>query len=414
MEQFELLTRLAVALAIGLLTGLERGWQMRDEEAGKRVAGVRTFAISGLLGGIAAAVAIKTDAVVLGLMFLGFAAALTTFYWLEATATKNLSVTSLVAGLLTFALGAYAVLGELPVAVAGAVAMTLLLLLREPLHRWLTSLKWEEIRAILILLAMTFLLLPVLPNRAIDPWGALNPYEIWLFAILIAAISFAGYVAVRLFGDRLGVIAAAFAGGLASSTATTLTLARLGRQEKGSARLLAGGILIAGMVMIIRVGVLAAVLNPQLLVPLAAPLGAAALVFAVVAAILLLRNPAGEPLDLKLTNPLQLGIALRFAAFIAVVTLATKLVGNLASGAGTLAVAAISGMVDVDAVTISMARLGGVSAEIATQAILIVVAVNTIAKSGLAWWTGGPRIGAFIGAASLLALAAGAAAFFVL
>lgn len=414
MDQFELLSRLAVALAIGLLAGLERGWQSRDDEPGKRVAGVRTFAISGLLGGIAAAVAIKTDAVVLGLMFLGFAAALTTFYWLDATATKNLSVTSLIAGLLTFALGAYAVLGELPVAVAGAVAMTLLLLLREPLHRWVMSLKWEEIRAILILLAMTFLLLPVLPNRAIDLWGALNPYEIWLFAILIAAISFAGYVAVRLFGDRLGVIAAAFAGGLASSTATTLTLARLGRQEKGSERLLAGGILIAGIVMIIRVGVLAALLNPQLLLPLAGPLGAAALVFAVAAAILLLHRPADAPLDLKLTNPLQLGVALKFAAFIAVVTLATKLVGNLASGAGTLAVAAISGAVDVDAVTISMARLGGVSAEIATEAILIVVGVNTVAKAGMAWWTGGTRIGAYIGAASLLALVAGATAFFVL
>jgi len=280
MDQFELLTRLAVALAVGLMVGLERGWQTRDDEPGKRVAGVRTFAISGLLGGIAAAVAIKTDAVVLGLMFLGFAAALTTFYWLDATATKNLSVTSLIAGLLTFALGAYAVLGDLPVAVAAAVAMTLLLLLREPLHRWVMSLKWEEIRAILILLAMTFLLLPILPNRTIDPWGALNPYEIWLFAILIAVISFAGYAAVRVFGDRLGVIAAAFAGGLASSTATTLTLARLGGQQKGSARLLAGGILIAGMVMIIRVGVLATLLNPQLLLPLAAPLGAAALVFA--------------------------------------------------------------------------------------------------------------------------------------
>lgn len=412
MDQFDLLTRLAVALAIGLLAGLERGWQMREEDQGQRVAGFRTFAISGLLGGIAAAIGVKTAPIVLGSMFLGFAAAMSAFYWLEAQFTKNLSVTSLVAALLTFALGAYAVIGELPLAIAGAVAMTLLLALREPLHRWVASLQWEEIRAILILLAMTFLLLPVLPNHAIDPWGALNLHDIWLFAILVAAISFAGYVAVRLLGDRLGVIAAALAGGLASSTATTLTLARLGRERKGSARLLAAGILLAGMVMIVRVGALAAFLNPSLLQPLAAPLGAAALVTGIAAGIFLFRKPVDGALDLGLTNPLQLALALRFAGLIALVTLATRLIGALANGAGALAVAALSGVVDVDAVTISMSRLSGVTAEIAVEAILIVVGVNTIAKAVMAWWTGGPSVGLYVAAASLVAIGAGAAAFF--
>src|SRR6185312_14060266 len=167
---------------------------------------------------------------------------------------QNMSVTSVVAGMLTFLLGTMAVTGELLVAVACAVAITILLALRDQLHRWVATLTWPEIRAVLILLAMSFLLLPILPNRTIDPWNSINPYEIWLLAILIAAISFSGYVAVRVFGDQLGLVLTAIAGGLASSTATTLAFARLGRAHPASARLLSAGILLSGVVMMIRVG----------------------------------------------------------------------------------------------------------------------------------------------------------------
>src|SRR5690606_15126556 len=138
---------------------------------------------------------------------------------------QNFSATGVVAAALTFALGAYATLGNEAVAVAAAVAMAILLALRESLHNWVRKLTWLEIRSALMLLAMTFLLLPILPNRPIDPWQVLNPAEIWLFAILIAAISFAGYVAIRALGERKGVAVAAIAGGLTSSTATTLSFA---------------------------------------------------------------------------------------------------------------------------------------------------------------------------------------------
>jgi len=303
MGEVELLSRLAVALAIGLLVGLERGWHSRAEEEGRRAAGFRTFALSGLLGGVSGAIAGATDPVVLGFLFIGYTAAFAAFHWLEAGVNKDLGATSVVAGMLTFALGAYALIGDLRVAVACAVAMALLLALREPLHRWVASLRWEEIRAVLILLAMSFLLLPVLPNRTVDPWDSINPTQIWLLAIMMAAISFGGYVAVRLFGDRLGVVMAAVAGGLASSTATTLTLARLGRERPGSDRLLAGGILAAGVVMVVRVGVVATLLNWALLVPLLFPLAAAAVVLGLAAAFFLIGSGKAEHPDLNITNP---------------------------------------------------------------------------------------------------------------
>jgi uncharacterized membrane protein (DUF4010 family) len=409
-----LLIRLAVALAIGLLVGLERGWHSREERERRRAAGFRTFALSGLLGGVSGAIAAATHFAVLGFLFVGYTAAFTAFHWLEAKENRDLSATSVVAGMLTFALGAYAVVGDLRVAVACAVAATLLLALREPLHRWVGSLRWEEIRAVLILLAMTFLLLPVLPNRTVDPWGSVNPAEIWLLAIMIAAISFGGYVAVRLFGDRLGVVMAAVTGGLASSTATTLTLARLGAGEPASDRLLAGGILVAGTVMVVRVGLVATLLNQALIAPLLVPLAAAAVVLAAGAALLLLRGGDGKRPKLDVANPLELGTAIKLAAMIAVVMIATNLLQRFAGGAAVLLVGAISGVADVDAVTISMARLGGSRLDIgiAVQAIALAAGVNSIAKAVMAGWVGGRRIGAYVGAVSALAVLAGGATLF--
>ncbi len=406
MDQVEILSRLSVSLAIGLLVGLERGWRSRDEEDHQRAAGFRTFAISGLLGGVSGAIGLNAGGIVVGLVFLGFAGAFSAFHWLEARADGNLSVTSVVAGMLTFLLGAMAVMGEQSAAIAGAVALTGMLALREVLHRWVASLTWEEIRAVLILLAMSFLLLPVLPNRAIDPWGTINPYEIWLLAILIAGISFGGYIAVRLFGDRLGVVMAAFAGGLASSTATTLTFARLAKEQETSARLLAAGILVAGLVMVVRVGILAVALNRALLPSLAPSLGIGALVLAAGAALLLLWNTERASPDLKISNPLALGTALKLAAFIAVVMLAADLVRRAFGDVGVLVVAAVSGVADVDAVTISMAKLGGsgLSLEIVTQAIVTAVGVNTISKAAMAAWVGGRSIAAPIVLVSALAV----------
>src|SRR5262245_52916079 len=406
MEYTELISRLAVSLAIGLLVGLERGWRARDEEEHQRVAGLRTFALSGLLGGVTGAISLKSGGLVIGLVCLGYTGAIAAFYWLEAQVDRTLSVTSVVAGMLTFLLGAMAVAGELQPAIAGAVAMTVLLAFREYLHRWLKTITWMEIRAVLILLAMSFLLLPVLPNRTIDPWDALNPYEIWLLAILIAAISFAGYVGVRVFGDRLGGIATAVAGGLASSTATTLAFARLARQSPQSSNLLAAGIAIASLVMMVRVGVVASALNQRLLPLLAPPLAGAALTLAIGAAVLLLGQKERKKPKLEIRNPLELSVALKLAALIALILLAAELLRRLFGSLGIWLLAGISGIADVDAVTISLARLARGEIDLATGAtgILLAVAVNTISKAILSAWAGGRKIGVIVALVSAVAL----------
>jgi uncharacterized membrane protein (DUF4010 family) len=410
-DQYELLSRLTVSLAIGLLVGLERGWRGREEEDHQRAAGFRTFALSGLLGGIAGAVSLQAGGAVIGFTFVAYTAAFAAFHWLEATIDRDLSATSVVAGMVTFLLGTLAVVGDLRIAIACAVAVSILLALRDPIHRWVATLTWQEIRAVLTLLAMSFLLLPFLPHRTVDPWGAINPYEIWLLAILIAATSFGGYVAIRAFGDRYGVLLTATMGGLASSTITTLTFARLGREHPASARLLSAGILIAGVVMTIRVGVVAMALNEALLPKLAVPLIVLASILGLSGAALLFGNRDHKSPALEITNPLALGSALKLAAFIAAVMLTSKLLHWAFGNLGVLIVAGVSGLADVDAATISMARMGGnaLALETATQGILIAVAVNTVAKAVMTSWVGGWAVGGRVSAVSVVAVLGAAA-----
>ena len=418
MDQEELFRRLAVALAIGLLIGLERGWQTREETDHQRTAGLRTFALTGLLGGICGLMSIVSTPIVLAAGLLAFTGALTAFSYLEASAEKNFSVTGVVAGMLTFVLGAYATLGNEIVAVAAAVAMAILLALREPLHSWVRNVTWPEMRSVLVLLAMSFLLLPILPNRPVDPWNVLNPSEIWLFAILIAAISFAGYVAVRVLGDRKGIAVAAIAGGMASSTATTLSFARLAREHPESTHLLAGGVLLAGVTMLVRIVVLAGMIKPELIAALLWPAAAAAAVLLLGAAAVLWgrRGGATEHPQLNIKNPFDLGTVLQLVGLITIILLVAKAVASQAGNAGLFLLAAVSAIADVDALTLSMARLAGrqVASGDAATAILIAASMNTASKAAIAAFVGGRRIGTIVGSVSVPAIGALAATFVVL
>lgn len=415
MTDSPLLLRLAVALAIGLMIGLERGWKQREEAEGGRAAGLRTYTLTALLGGLCAILSGQTHSAFLALSFFGFAIAFSAFSWLQAKAESNFSVTGVVAGLLTFVLGAYAILGDLRIAAAAGVTVMAILALKQPLHSWLRRITWLEVRSVLILLAMTFLALPLLPNRDIDPWGAINPAEIWLLAILIATISFAGYIAVRIMGSQAGVALAAAAGGLASSTATTVTLARMAREHPAASPLLAAGILLSGAVMVGRVFLVASALNGALLLPMARPLGAAGLVLLAVAGLLFLKNRGGdeEHPDLKIRNPFDLGMALKLAGLIALISLLTKWVGASAGDFGLTALAAVSGIADVDAITLSLAResRNGIGLTSAALGICVAVAVNTLVKAGMSFAFGTHKAGWIVTAASVAAIGAGAAAF---
>lgn len=415
MDLLELATRLGLALALGFVIGLERGWKEREESEGHRTAGLRTFALIGLLGGIFGILSLDGERILIAAGFVLTGAALAAFMWREGGREGDYSATTLIAALLTFMLGALAVLGEMAIAAGAGVATVGLLAYKRQLHGFLARITWDELRSGLLLGAMTFIALPLLPDRALDPWGALNPHELWLITILIAAVSFLGYVAVKLMGPSRGLIVSAAAGGLVSSTVVTLTLARLAQENPERVRLLTGAILASGAVMLLRVLVLAGLLNLPLALALAVPLVSAALFQAVTASLLIGRDgkTGAKPEQLVHKNPFLLPEVLRFGAILAAVMLAAGIAQSVYGDSGLMAVAAISGLADVDAVTLSVAGMGPARAP-GVAAVLIAIAVNSIAKSVYAWYAGGRQLGLLLLALNLATIALAGAAYSLL
>jgi uncharacterized membrane protein (DUF4010 family) len=414
MDLDELISRLGVALGIGLLIGLERGWRRRGATAGSRAAGIRTFALSGLLGGVIAALALAlpkqevggaaTLAIVLGVAFAAYSAVIALFTRDENQAAGHFSATTAIAGMLTFALGAYALLGDMRVAAGAAVAATALLAAREELHGWVEKITWPELRSAVVLLAMTFIGLPILPDA--PPFGGVNPREVWLIAIVLASVSFLGYVAVKYFGARRGLLLAAAAGGVASSTAVTIANARRAATREGPPRLLAAGVAVASAVMFLRVVGIVAALKAELLVLVAPALIAAALTalgFAV-AWMIWQHADRDEYRSVKFRNPFDLLSVVGFAVFLAAIIVLGRAVGEAFGATGAVAGAIVVGLVDVDAVTVSMVRLtpDTLSRTQAVLAILAAVASDTVSKIAI-----GAAIGRGWFAADLAVLASG-------
>lgn len=355
------------------------------------------------------------DFLLLASGFVVVSGALAAFYWREGESEDDFSATSVVAVMLSYMLGAFAVLGDPAVAAGAGAATALLLATKAQLHGWLARITWPELRAGLMLAVMTFIALPLLPHRAIDPYGAINPYELWLMTILIAAVSFAGYAAIRIAGPERGTVMAAGAGGIVASTAVTLTLARLARDNPDRVRLLGGSVILAGAVMLFRVLVVVAVINLALATSLAPTLAAGALAMAILALWLIRSAPDGKKkgsADLKLENPFRLTEVLRFGLILTVIMLLAVAARHFFGEAGLIGLAAISGLADVDAITLSMAKTAQADATAGPAlAILTAVCVNTIAKTGYAAYVGGSRMGVITAVGTVLGFAAAAAAY---
>jgi uncharacterized membrane protein (DUF4010 family) len=392
---------LGVALALGLLIGVERGWKAREQAEGQRVAGVRTYGLIGLLGGATALLTQHLGPLLMGLMSVAVAGALTAVYVANLTHDEeDVGITSLVAGLLTFVFGALAGLGEVAIAGAAAVITTLLLGYKPLLHRWIGTLEGKELRAGLKLLLISVVLLPVLPNRGYGPWQALNPYEIWWMVVLIAAISFVGYFAIKLGGARNGTVFTGLFGGLASSTALTLHFSRVSRGHAALAPMLATGILLACGTMFPRMFLLAGVLNVQLLRPLLVPALIMALLVYAPGLFYWWSSRHGQSRETaRLSNPLEIKTALSFGVLLALVMLLGRALRAWLGEAGVLLLAAASGVADVDAITLSLARMSqdDLAVRVAVTGIVIAAAVNSLMKAGMATVIGGRLVGLRVG-----------------
>ena len=405
-----LIARLGIALSIGLLVGLERGWQERDAPEGSRTAGIRTFGISGLLGGVLVAVAHTLDyPMVFPITFLGFAATLAIFKLREARSDSDYSVTTVMAGLGVFALGGLAVAGDAQAAAAGGAALAATLASRNVLHRFLKRLTWVELRSALMLAVMTAVILPILPNETIDPWGGLNPWKVWFFTVLTASLSFLGYIAVRIFGARKGFILSAIAGSLVSSTAVTMVLARSAKGS-GDPLPLAGAAALGAAVSILRVMSLILLIDPAAVIPTGPAAATAAVVFAG-SGFALFYWPQDRPFaDVPTSNPFEIGPLLVFAAIFAAATITSAVLVSHFGSSGLLATTALTGAVDVDVAVLAALQAGRdvLPLDVIGKAILVAIASNALCRAGIAILLGPPSFSAPFTA---LTVAAGTAAF---
>jgi uncharacterized membrane protein (DUF4010 family) len=412
----------AVALLIGALVGIEREKKKSEDETTSAFGGIRTFILIALSGAISAYLSIhlKTAWIFITTGFF-IASFILSGYILQnrSGSADAIGLTSEAAGIIVFLLGGATLFGYKEIAVALGIATSAALAYKRPLHWFVGKIEEDDIYAVLKLLFATFIVLPVVPNKTIDPWDAINPYKMWLLVILISSLSLVGYVATKWLGQRKGTSLTGLFGGLVSSTAVTLSFARQSKEAKENVRLmfvLAAGLLIAWCVMFIRILIEVAVVNRALLSPLLAPMVSMALL-AATAAFFYYRGESGkagkhEAQAVPLKNPFSLISALKFAALFAIVLLLVKYVQQNYPGQGFYVVAAFAGLTDVDAITLSMAEYaaGGGESKVAVTSITIAAISNTLVKCGFVLVLGQGKIKLLIAIATVIILAGGLAA----
>jgi uncharacterized membrane protein (DUF4010 family) len=411
MNDTEILLRLGVALAAGLAIGVERGSSHPGLADGTRAAGVRTFAFLALIGaacGLSTAFAGPWLLAAVGLGVIGF---LISAYRAGLRRTPDLGLTTEMAGVATFVAGALSGAGYVFATVLTAAAAIVLLHNKPALHALTDRIVRSEIDAAAKILALAVLALPLAPDKGYGPGEALNPRALTLAAVVIAALGFAGYSAIRMLGGRLGILAFGFFGGLVSSTGVALGAARLARDAPGHVRRLASATSIAQALMFVRTGFLAGALNPTLLPVLAGPLLAGALSAALAAYLLLPGKESGET-ALPLQSPDTVNTAVRFVALAAGLTLVAALVQAWLGAWGLYASVFLAGLADADAATVTAARLPD-SASSGAFAVILGLTANSAAKTVIVWRQGGPAMGTAAGTVFLVSALAMVSALIV-
>jgi uncharacterized membrane protein (DUF4010 family) len=395
MDPQELYVRFFAALAIGLAIGIERGWKQRHEKSGEREAGIRTFTLFALTGFAAGIAAEPLGPVFVAIIAIGIFTLVTVGYVSDVIRDDaDRGMTTEVAALLTFVLGALCAAGAvLPAAIVGVIAVALLDQ-KDLLHGFVQRLQKLELTAVVKLLLISVVLLPVLPNEGYGPGGVLNPYELWWAVVIIATLGLLGYAAMKVAGTQRGALLMGFLGGLLSSTGVTVSAARASQGAKAAALPLASAIATAQAVMFVRTAVLISAMNAALLDFAVLPLAMGAITAILGALIVTYRaqkTTQSEAFDAG--SPDALNSAIKFVVIVAAMLLLAHYAQVYAGDIGLILSGLLSGAVDVDAATVSASRLSGsqlheASAAAGAASIAVAIAANSFVKSGIAYSLG--------------------------
>jgi len=387
----ELLVSLLVSASLGALLGLERQWSgERENPAADTMAGARTFALWAVIGCLCAWLSQEQHAAFFVTGFAGMILFLALFLFRRATRDRDVGLTTGAVGLATYLLGGMVYWGYTRTAVILAVSLLLLLASKEWVHGLSRKFTRTDVYQALQFAAVTGIVLPLVPDRDFGPYGAFNPWMIWLMVVLVSGLGFFGYVAVRIFGEDRGIPFTGLLGGLASSTATTLAMSRQSRAWPETGHLCALAVILACTVMLARVAVLVGALSPAVfwsVAPWLLLIALPGLLFAAWSWRHFDHKPNAESAAREVRNPLNLRIAIQFAILYALVVLLVRWANAGFGGLGVYWASFFSGLTDLDAISLSLAQLqrtGSIAATEAARGVIIAAGANSFLKAALA------------------------------
>jgi uncharacterized membrane protein (DUF4010 family) len=398
LSDFEPWWRFGVALLIGALLGVEREFVQQKEDA-PDFAGIRTFSLIALLGSVAAFLVSDFGILPIALSLGGLILLVAVSY--RGTLTRRgeeTGITTEVAAILTFLFGVLIMGDQGRVAIALAVLTSLLLALKGRLHGVIRRMSDEDLRVTLQFALVAAVILPLLPDRAIDPLGLINPFQVWLMVVFVSGIGFSGYVLMKVLGPSRGINLTGILGGLASSTATTISLSTASRENPSISSHYARAVILASSVMVPRLLLLVLVIYPPLLRIVSIPLGAMLVSGLVIILILQWKSTTNESnleRSFKLAHPLKLSTAIKFGLVFAVVLIIIEFAQESFGSIGVYFASATAGLTDVDAITLSVSRLASnaqLDIQVAGIAVVIAALMNTIAKGAIAYFMGSQEL----------------------
>lgn len=388
-ENIILLQKIILSLAIGALIGLEREWRARGEV----VAGVRTFmlvCLFGLLSGFIAEIVGSMIVVLISLFSVGILTV--AGYVLRVKKTKTIGFTTEIAFLLTFTIGLINYFESYPYffTVALGILLAFILVSKETLHGFAKHLTRKELWNAVIFAIIVFIILPLLPNKPIDPFGVLNPYLVWIAMILVLSVSFVGYVAMKMFGVKKGTALIGLFGGLATSNGVTVAMAEKVRTNPKMLHLATVAISLAVSTMYLKAWLITSVINYKVGAALALPIFTMALTGYALSYYIWRKN--GRTPKIGIGSPLELKTALKFIILFIAILFVFKLSQSYFGQKGIYATAFITGLTDIEPVVISLSSLAAISPATATSGIVLAVMANTISKLFIVHWLGARRM----------------------
>ncbi len=399
---YTLIKTLLIAVILGFMIGLQRTmtviYSNTSDKKEAYFAGSRTFALISLLGFLSGWLYTSAPVIII-IIALSIVGLIGFSYYIKTTIYKNMGMTSQIAAIITYLLGLMVYLHLEQYAIFIAVLMIILLEIKPRLQRIEQHITPADFNASILLLAMTFLILPILPDEMIGPYELFNPYKTWLMAIIIAAISFIGYVAIKILGNKRGVLLTGLFGGLISSTAVSISLSQMYTTQKASLNNFAAGIAMACTLMYVRVLFEAFVINQKVAMVLLLPYAAAS-ISGLIFVYILYKHSRTATFDLEKTdigkNPLQLSEALKFGLLFGIIYGAISVVQGHYGNIGVYIISTLSGITDVDAITLSLSQLVSdrkLSVETSAAGIVIASVTNSLVKLGIVYWIGGKTLG---------------------